>query len=87
MAHTPSAKKRVRQNERRRQINQRRKSRIRTFVKKVEKAIRQGDQEGARAAFRDAQPEIMRGVNKGAIHRNKARRKLSRLSQRIKALG
>jgi len=86
MAHTNSAKKRIRQNARRRNINRARVSRIRTFVKKVEMAISSGDRETASAALRAAQPEVMRGVTKGALHRNTAARKISRLARRINAL-
>jgi len=86
MAHHPSAKKRIRRNQRRFEINHARISRIRTFIKKVEVALASGDAEKARDAFRVAQPEIHRGVTKGVLHRNTAARKLSRLSARVKAL-
>jgi small subunit ribosomal protein S20 len=86
MANTKSAKKRIRQTERRTQVNRARVSRFRTFLKKVELAIAAGDKEQAQAAFKTAQPELMRGVNKGVAHRNTVARKLSRLSARIKAL-
>ncbi len=86
MANHPSAKKRIRQIKRRTEVNSARTSRIRTFLRKVEEAIAGGDRERARAAFRDAQPELMRGAKKGLIHRNKVARKLSRLSVRIKAM-
>lgn len=86
MANTKSAKKRIRQTERRTAVNRARLSRVRTFVKKVETAINSGDKDAAAAMFRVAQPEIQRGVTKGVLHRNTASRKLSRLSQRIKAL-
>ena len=68
-------------------INRSRVSRIRTFTRKVEAAIGAGDYETARTAFAAAEPEIMRGVSKGVLHRNTASRKISRLSKRIKALG
>lgn len=87
MAHHQSAKKRIRRNLRRAEINRARVSRIRTFLKKVELAIASGNKEEAQAAFKQAQPELHRGVNKGVLHRNTAARKLSRLSARIKALG
>ena len=87
MAHHKSAKKRIRRNARRAEINRSRVSRIRTFVKKVELAIAAGDKPAAETAFRAAQPELHRGVNKGVLHRNTAGRKLSRLSARIKAIG
>ena len=86
MAHNPSAKKRIRQTKRRTQVNRARVQRIRTFVRRVEKAIAVGDKEEARSAFQAAQPELMRGVNKGIIHRNTVARRLSRLSARIKIL-
>jgi small subunit ribosomal protein S20 len=86
MANTPSSKKRVRQIARRTQVNQARRSRIRTFVRKVEEAIASGDKKAAEDALRAAQPEIMRGAGKGVLHRNTASRKISRLSQRIKSL-
>lgn len=86
MAHHASAKKRIRQIEKRTRINRARVQRIRTFIRKVERAIADGDPEQAREAFRAAQPELMRGVNKGVVHRNTASRKLSRLSARIKKL-
>jgi len=87
MAHHKSAKKRIRRNARRAEINRSRISRIRTFVKNVEQAIGVGDKPAAEAAFRAAQPELHRGVGKGVLHRNTADRKLSRLSARIKAIG
>ncbi|MGF1608023.1 MAG: 30S ribosomal protein S20 [Kiloniellales bacterium] len=86
MAHHQSAKKRIRRNARRAVINRARVSRIRTFLKKVELAIAGGDQSAAQSAFKDAQPELHRGVNKGVLHRNTVARKLSRLSARIKAM-
>lgn len=86
MAHSLQAKKRVRQNRRRAEINRARLSRIRTFVKKVATAIESGDQEAARSALRAAQPEIMRGASKGVLQRNTAARRISRLSKRVKAM-
>lgn len=86
MAHHKSAKKRIRQIERRTEVRGARTSRIRTFVKKVETAILSGDKSAAQAAFQEVQPEIHRGVVRGILHRNTAARKLSRLSARIKAL-
>lgn len=86
MPNTPSAKKRVRQTERRTQINRSRTSRVRTFVKKVETAIASGDKAAAEAALKDAQPEIRRGVSRGVLHRNTASRRVSRLSARIRAM-
>ncbi|GAA0290513.1 30S ribosomal protein S20 [Rhodovulum strictum] len=87
MANSPQAKKRARQNERRYAVNKARRSRIRTFLRKVEEAIATGDQAAATAALRLAQPELMRGVTKGVVHKNTAARKMSRLSARVKALG
>ena len=86
MAHHASAKKRIRRNERRREINRARVSRIRTFMKKVELAIAGGNKEAAQEAFKAAQPELQRGVSKGVLHRNTVARKLSRLNTRIKTL-
>ncbi len=86
MAHIKSAKKRIRQTERRTQVNRARVSRIRTFVKKVELAIAGGDKNVAEDALRVAQPELMRGVTKGVVHKNTAARKMSRLAARIKAM-
>ncbi len=86
MANTKSAEKRIRTIARRTLINRARVSRIRTFVKKVELAIASGDKAAAQDAFKSAQPEMMRGVTKGVLHRNTVSRKLSRLSARIKAL-
>lgn len=87
MANSPQAKKRARQNERNYAINKARRSRIRTFLRRVEEAIASGDREAAAVALRAAQPELMRGVTKGVFHKNTAARKMSRLSSRVKALG
>jgi len=87
MANSPQAKKRARQNERRFTVNKARRSRIRTFLRKVEEAIASGDRESASAALRAAQPELMRGVTKGVVHKNTAARKMSRLAARVKAIG
>lgn len=86
MANSPSARKRIRQTERRTEVNKARRSRIRTFLRKVEEAIASGDVTKAADALRTAQPEIMRGVTKGVLHKNTASRKVSRLSARVKAL-
>ncbi len=87
MANSPQAKKRARQNERRADVNKARRSRIRTYLRKVEEAIASGDQSAAADALKSAQPELMRGVTKGIVHKNTASRKMSRLSKRVKALG
>ena len=87
MANTPQAKKRIRRNANRARINHARISRIRTFVKEVESALAAGKKKEAAEALRMAQPELMRGVSRGVIHKNTASRKLSRLSKRVAALG
>jgi small subunit ribosomal protein S20 len=86
VAHHRSAKKRIRQTEKRTAVNRSRLSRIRTFVRKVEDALAKGDVEVARTAFAEAEPELRRGVSKGVVHLNTASRKISRLSRRVKAL-
>jgi small subunit ribosomal protein S20 len=86
MANTPQSKKRARQNERRFAVNKARRSRIRTFLRKVEEAIASGDHDVAAEALKSAQPEMMRGVTKGVLHKNTVARKISRLSSRVKAL-
>ncbi|HEX8443967.1 MAG TPA: 30S ribosomal protein S20 [Allosphingosinicella sp.] len=86
MANTPQAKKRIRRNARRTEINGARVSRIRTFVKAVEAALASGDKAQAEEAIRRVQPELMRGVAKGVVHKNTASRKFSRLSKRVAAL-
>jgi small subunit ribosomal protein S20 len=86
MANSPQSKKRARQAERRFAVNKARRSRIRTFLRKVEEAIVGGDYTVAEAALRVAQPEMMRGVTKGVLHKNTVARKMSRLSARVKAL-
>ena len=87
MANSPSSKKRALQAARRADINKARRSRMRTYVRKVEEAIASGDKAVAAEALRQAQPELMRGVSKGVLHMNTASRKISRLSGRVKALG
>ena len=86
MAHHSSAKKRIRQTERRTEVNRSRTSRIRTFIKKVEMAIAGGDKAIAADALRVAEPEMMKGVQAGVLHKNTASRKVSRLAARIKSL-
>ena len=86
MAQIASAKKRIRQTERRTARNRARVSRIRSQLRKVEEAIASGDREAASVALRTAQPEIMRGVTKGVLPKNTASRKISRLSARIRSL-
>ncbi len=85
MANTKSAKKATRVAARKTEINKNRVSRIRTFVRKVEEAIASGNQAEAAAALQAAQPELMRGAQKGVLHKNTASRKVSRLAARVKA--
>ena len=87
MANTPQAKKRIRRNDRRAEINGARVGRIRTFIKAVENALAAGDKTVATDALKAAQPELMRGVARGVIHKNTASRKFSRLTKRVSALG
>jgi small subunit ribosomal protein S20 len=86
MANTPQAKKRIRRNNRRAEINTNRVGRIRTFVKKAETALAAGDKDAATAALAQVQPELARGVAKGVLHKNTASRKVSRLTKRLSAL-
>lgn len=86
MANTPQAKKRIRRNDRRAEINGARVGRIRTFVKKLEAALEAGDKTAATAAIAQVQPELARGVAKGVLHKNTASRKFSRLTKRLSAL-
>lgn len=86
MANSPQSKKRARQNLRRLEVNKARRSRIRTYLRKVEEAISLGDKDAAQTALKTAQPELMRGVTKGVYHKNTASRKMSRLAARVKAI-
>ena len=86
MANHKSALKRIRRNAARAVINTNRRSRIRTFIKKVEVAIEAGEAKGAKEALVNLQPELYKGVSKGIYHKNTAARKMSRLSARVKAL-
>ncbi|HEV2604806.1 MAG TPA: 30S ribosomal protein S20 [Microvirga sp.] len=86
MANTVSAKKMTRKIAKRTVINRSRRSRMRTFLRKVEEAIATGNQSDATAALRAAEPEIMRAAQKGIVHKNTASRKVSRLASRIKTL-
>ncbi|MBT5575243.1 30S ribosomal protein S20 [Alphaproteobacteria bacterium] len=86
MANHKSSKKRIRRNQARAEINKSRVSRIRTFIKKVESAIGSGDAPAANQALKEAQPEIMRGVSKGVLHKNTASRKMSRLAASVKKI-
>ena len=86
MANTPQAKKRIRRNDNRAEIIGARRSRIRSFVKKVEAALDAGDKDAAKTALSAAQPEMARGVARGVLHKNTVARKMSRLSKRVAAL-
>lgn len=87
MPNIASAKKRVRTTAKRTAINHSRKTRIRSFVRTVEEAIASGDAKAAQAALKAAEPEIMRGVTKGVLHKNTGARKVSRLAKRVAKLG
>jgi small subunit ribosomal protein S20 len=87
MANTTSAKKMTRKIAKRTEVNRSRRSRMRTFLRKVEEAIAGGDQASALQVLRSAEPEIMRAAQNGIVHKNTASRKVSRLAMRIKALG
>jgi len=87
MANHQQAKKRIRQTKRRTAVNRDRVSRIRTYLKRVELALGEGDKTAAKTAFDAAVPELHRGVGRGVMHRNTVARKISRISARIKALG
>jgi len=86
MANTASAKKAARKIERRTEVNKVRRSRMRSYVRKVEEAIASGDKEAAQAALVAVQPELMRAAAKGVLHQNTASRKVSRLARRVKTL-
>ena len=86
MANSPQSKKRARQIERRTAVNKARRSRIRTFLRKVEEAIAGGNAQVAADALKTAQPELMRGVSKGVVHKNTGSRKVSRLAAQLKKL-
>lgn len=86
MANTPQARKRIRRNARRTEVNTNRISRIRTLVKKVESAVAAGDKDAAASALQAVQPELARGVARGVLHKNTASRKFSRLTKSVGAL-
>lgn len=86
MANTTSAKKAVRKIARRTAVNRARRSKMRTFLRKVEEAIATGDSEAARNALAQAEPIVMRAAQKGVVHDNTASRRISRLTRRVKAL-
>lgn len=86
MANSPQAKKRIRTSATRTRINAARRSRIRTFLKKVDLEVAAGNHAGAQEAFKVAQAELMRGVTKGIFKKNTAARTVSRMNARVKAL-
>lgn len=86
MANTSSAKKMVRKIAKRTEVNKARRSRVRSYVRKVEEAIASGDKKSAAAALKEAQPELHRAVTKGVAHKLTVARKISRLAARVKAL-
>jgi len=86
MANTPSAKKATRKIAARAEVNKARRSRMRSYVRKIEEALAAGDQAVATAAFKVVEPELMSAATKGIIHKNTAARKVSRLAKRLKAL-
>ena len=86
MANTRSAKKMVRKIAARTEVNKARRSRVRTYVRKLEEAIASGDKAAAQEAFKVVQPELMRAVTKGVMHKNTSSRKVSRLSARVKTM-
>ncbi len=86
MANTPNAEKAIRKIERRTAVNKSRRSRMRTFWRKVEEAIASGDAAAAGTALKAAESETMRSVSKGVLHKNAGARKVSRLAKRVKAL-
>ena len=86
MANNPGAKKAIRKIERRTEVNKARRSRVRTFLRNFEEAVAGGDAAAAKAAFVQAQSELMRAVSKGVVHKNTGSRKVSRLAARLKKL-
>ena len=87
MANTVSAKKMTRKIAKRTAINKSRRSRVRTFVRKVEEALASGNKTDAAAPLRAAEPEMMRAAQKGILHKNTETPKVSRLASRVKGLG
>ena len=86
MANTPGSKKAIRKIEKRTEVNRARRSRVRTYLRRFEEAVRGGDAEAARGAFVEAQSELMRAVSKGVVHKNTGSRKVSRLAARLAKL-
>ena len=81
-----SAEKRVRVTAKRTAVNKARRSQIRSAIRTVEEALAAGDKKAATEALKAAEPQIMRGVSKGVVHKNTGSRKVSRLTARLKAL-
>ena len=86
MANTPGSKKAIRKIERRTEVNRARRSRVRTYLRRFEDAVKGGDAEAAKSAFVEAQSELMRAVSKGVVHKNTGSRKVSRLAARLKGM-
>jgi small subunit ribosomal protein S20 len=86
MANHKSAEKRLRRDTKRRDLNHQRISRVRTFLKRAEKAVASGDKVLAQGEFKMAVSESMKSVTKGVMHKNTVARKISRLSAKVKAL-
>jgi small subunit ribosomal protein S20 len=86
MANNPGAKKAIRKIERRTEVNKARRSRVRTYLRKFEESLASGDVAVAKAAFIEAQSELMRAVTKGVVHKNTGARKVSRLAAQLKKL-
>jgi small subunit ribosomal protein S20 len=86
LANLPSAKKRIRQNAKRRMRNRVYRTRARTFVKHARIAIESGDSDVATDAVRKAVSELDRASSKGVIHRKNAARRKSRLMKHLASL-
>jgi small subunit ribosomal protein S20 len=86
MANNPGAKKAIRKIERRTEVNRARRSRVRTFLRRFDDALKAGDAAAAKAAFVEAQSELMRAVSKGVVHKNTGARKVSRLAAALRKL-
>jgi small subunit ribosomal protein S20 len=86
MANNPGARKAIRKIAARTEVNKARRSRVRTFVRKFEEALTGGNADLAKAAFVEAQSELMRAVSKGVVHKNTGSRKVSRLAAQLKKL-
>ena len=87
MAYTKQARKRLRQAERRSVVNKSRRSRVRTFVRKVEDALTSGDKNAAVEALRLAEPMLARSGQQGILKSNTAARRISRLTRLVNSMG